>query len=252
MLKKIVLICMTCCVILLVWQGIYFFYGKELFTLPSPLHVVEKLIRHYDRFAWHAYNTFLEMIGGMFFAALIAFPLAWAMYVYPSIRTTSQFLFLLTQCLPMFALAPIMVTCFGWSYMAILIPTTLMLIFPLTTNVYRGVSQVPQEYIDFFRMHGAREWQILLKLRIPYALPHIFSGLRIASAVSGVGAIAGEFAGAQVGLGVYIQECRRNFDIEGIFAGLFCLAALTLSFYGVMAAIEKLCSRGAHDEAKIC
>lgn len=244
MLKKLITICLTVLLLLVLWHYLFLWYGQELFTLPEPIDVFGKLTRHCDRFGWHMWCTLKEMLGGIALAISIAFPLGWAMYYFPIIRTGSQFLFLLTQCLPMFALAPIMVTCFGWSYMAILIPTALMLLFPLTTNIYRGISAVPQDYVEFFRMHEAREWQILTKLRLPYALPHIFSGLRIAAAVAGVGAIAGEFAGAQEGLGVYIQECRRNFDIEGIFAGLACLLLLTFSFYGIMVGLEKLYSRG--------
>ena len=236
-------------VVVAIWIGLLQLYPQQLFSIPTPIDVLNKLLSQLDRFILHASFTLKEMVGGLIFASLISFPLGWFMYQYSFIRTMSQSFFILVQCLPMFALAPIMITCFGWSFVAILIPTTLMIVFPLTMNIYRGIKATPQEYVDFFRVHNATKWQILTKLRLPYALPHIFSGFRIASAIAGVGAIAGEFAGAQGGLGVYIQECRRDFEIEGIFAALFCLVALTLSLYGLIAFLELVFVKGNSENA---
>lgn len=143
----------------------------------------------------------------------------------------------------MFALAPIMVLWFGWGYMAVLIPTALMIFFPFTLNIYQGLRSTPTSLMDFFRINGATRFQTLWKLQIPWALPHIFSGLKISSAIAGIGAVAGEWAGAQKGLGVLMLESRRCFDLEVTFAALFSLTILTIALYSLVLILEKIALR---------
>ena len=126
----------------------------------------------------------------------------------------------------MFALAPLMVFWFGWSYKAIVIPTALMLFFPLTMSIYHGFLSIPRDLLDYFTLHQATPWQLFSKLELPWALPHIIAGLRITVAIAGMGAVAGEWAGGQAGLGLLMLESRRGVDLEMTFAALFCLTFL--------------------------
>ncbi|MFX8653065.1 ABC transporter permease subunit, partial [Acinetobacter baumannii] len=87
----------------------------------------------------------------------------------------------------------------------------------------------------------ATSWQMLVKLRLPWALPHIFSGLRVSTAIAGIGAVAGEWAGAQKGLGVLMVEMRKGADIAGCFAALLCLIVLSLLSYFAVSMLEKIC-----------
>ena len=181
-----------------------------LFILPAPSGIFAVLWEMRGEFLLHTLVTLKEMCGGFLLALVCAFPLAWTMLRHETSRTLLQPLFIIIQCLPMFTLAPIMVIWFGWSYTAIVIPTALMIFFPLTLNIYQGLRSTPQHLLEFFQANQATPWQTFFKLRFPWAVPHIFAGFRISSAIAGVGAVAGEWAGAQRGLGILMLERRSR------------------------------------------
>ncbi len=216
-----------------------------IFILPIPSRVLLCLWECSDRLLIHSIATFKEMGGGFLLALSIAFPLAWSMYLWHSLRMVLQPFFIIIQCIPMFTLAPIMVFWFDWSYMAIVIPTALMIFFPLTMNIYQGLKSTPKNLLDYFKVNNASNWQIFSKLQLPWSVPHITSGLRVAAAIAGIGAVAGEWAGAQQGLGVLMLESRRGTDLELTFAALFCLFFISFSFYASTLLIEKLAFRRA-------
>jgi NitT/TauT family transport system substrate-binding protein len=226
--------------VLSVWEWFSSHHEMLQFVLPSPSTISYSLWEHADRFRFHTFATFKEMMGGVLIAFIVAFPLAWLMAHYGALRGAFQTVFVITQCVPMFALAPLMVLWFGWSYTAILVPTALMIFFPLAMNIYQGICATPKHLLDFFKLHQATPWQVFFKLQLPWGLPHIFAGLRIALAFAGIGAVAGEWAGAQEGLGILMLESRRAADIEMMFGALVCLTVLSLVFYAGAIFLEKL------------
>lgn len=227
--------------LLLMWEMYSQTSPALQFLLPPPSHILASLWERFGVFAHHTRATLREMTWGMILALCLAFPLAWGMALKEGVRLILQPLFVLFQCIPMFTLAPLMVMWLGWSFSAILIPTALMILFPLTLNIYQGIRSTPQELLEYFYSQEASTWHTLTKLCLPYSIPYIFAGLRISAAVAGVGAIAGEWAGAQEGLGILILQARQTFDIEGIFASLLCLSLLSVSFYGGICMAEWVC-----------
>ncbi len=213
--------------------------GHLNFVLPAPSRVLSSLQQQREMFLFHTKITCQEMAGGMLISFCLAFPLAFMMAVWAPVRLILQPLFVIVQCIPMFTLAPLMVLWFDWSYTAIVIPTALMIFFPLTMNLYAGICSTPRSYLDIFSLYQATRLQTFFKLQLPWSLPHIFSGIRISSAIAGIGAIAGEWAGGQNGLGVLMLESRRAADLEITFGALFCLTALSLLFYGGSLLLEK-------------
>lgn len=207
---------------------------------PAPSRVWGRLVENPERFWMHTRATLKEIVGGCALAALFAFPAGWLMARFHSFSRLLQPFLILVQTIPMFVLAPLMIFWFDWSYTAVVVPTALMIFFPLTIATYRGLSLVPEHLTDYFRIQGATEWQRLMKLQLPWAMPHICSGLRVSSAVAATGAIAGEWAGAQEGLGVLMMESRRGVDLETTFAAFICLALLSVTIYGLMASVEQL------------
>jgi len=206
---------------------------------PTFSEVILRLYEQGPRFLFHLRITLLEMSLSMGAAICLGFPIAYLMARFRPFRLTFQPLFILFKCLPMFALAPVMLLLFGFSIVSIVIPTTLMILFPLTINIYRGLMATPESYLNFFKVHGASQGQIFFKLKLRFALPYIFSGLRIGSAIAAMASIAGEWAGAQNGLGIFMHELRYQFDIEGVFATLLCLVFLSLTFYSSFILLEK-------------
>lgn len=226
--------------LLLFWEWAAGTFCHLLFILPAPSAIFKTLWLMQGRFWLHTNETLKEMCGGFLLALVCAFPLAWTMMRFKSSRSFLQPLFIVIQCLPMFALAPIMVVWFGWGYMAIVIPTALMIFFPLTLNIYQGLRSTPEDLLEFFRANQATPWQTFFKLRLPWAIPHIFAGFRISSAIAGVSAVAGEWAGAQKGLGILMLESRRNTDLEITFGALFCLTFISFLLYSLILYVEKI------------
>jgi len=226
--------------LLSIWEFGSLFFVEMRLVLPAPSNIIARIAQQPDRFLFHTEKTFKTMMGGFLLAFILAFPLAWLMSRWLSARLMLQPLFVIIQCVPMFALAPIMVIWFGWTYTAIVIPTAIMIFFPLTMNIYQGLHATPKDLLDYFKCNQATTWQLFCKLQLPWALPQIFSGFRIAAAIAGIGAIAGEWAGAQEGLGVLMLESRRGADLEMTFGALTCLTVLSLSLYGGILLIEKM------------
>jgi NitT/TauT family transport system substrate-binding protein len=237
--KKILLCLAGLVLFLVVWELVVHFFPFLKFVLPAPSAVGKILFELRDRFWIHTRITLFEMCCGFLLALIGSFPLAWVMVHFQATRSFLQPLFIVIQCIPMFTLAPIMVIWFGWSYLAIIIPTALMIFFPLTLNIYQGLRSTPQELLDFFQASQATPLQTFVKLRLPWALSHIFAGFRIASAIAGVCAIAGEWAGAQEGLGILMLESRRNTELEITFGALTCLTAISSLFYLIILICEK-------------
>lgn len=208
--------------------------------LPAPTGIARRLYKGSDRFWLHTAATLQEIMGGFAIAVAVAFPLAWMMVRWHLMRWLLQPFLVIMQALPMFALAPLMILWFDWSFTAIVIPTALMIFFPLTIAIYRGLDSTSAHLIDYFKMHQATEWQVFWKLRLPGAWPQICSGLRVSAAIAGVGAVAGEWAGAQEGLGMLMMESRRSADFETTFAALCCLKLLSVGLYGIIVGISKL------------
>lgn len=196
MTKKILYTFSGFALLLFSWQLSTALFPHLLFVLPPPLTIVTTFIEWKERFLFHSIATIKEILGGFLIATIASFSLAWIMLRFKNTRSFLQPLFIVIQCLPMFALAPLMVIWCGWGYFAIVLPTALMIFFPLTLNIYQGLKATPEPLLDFFRINGATNMQTLFKLQFPWALPHIFSGFRIASAIAGIGAVAGEWAGA--------------------------------------------------------
>lgn len=229
--------------LLIAWETASYYNRHLMFVIPPPSLVFIRLWEKSDRFIFHTLITTKEMLWGFSVAFLIAFPLAWLMDLFKSARAIFQPLFIVIQCVPMFTLAPIMIIWFGWNTMAIIVPTALMIFFPLTISIYQGLRSTPQDLLDYFKVNQATPWQIFSKLKLPWSLPHIFAGFRLSAAIAGIAAVAGEWAGAQEGLGVLMLESRRDTDLETNFGALFCLTFISSFLYFFAVGCEYLSKR---------
>ncbi|AAP98979.1 ABC transporter [Chlamydia pneumoniae TW-183] len=210
------------------------------FFCPPPSSIASSTLQSLPLLLTSAWHTLKAILGGFFLAITLSIVLATIMLSYKSAKDLLQPLFILLQCTPMFALAPLIVLWFGWGIGAVIVPTALTIFFPLTLTIYQGILSTPEELIEQFVLCGATKFQLLIKLRIPHALPHIFSGLKIAIGSAGFAAIAGEWVASQSGLGILMLESRRNYEMELAFAGLATLSILTLSLFQITLLIEKL------------
>jgi ABC-type nitrate/sulfonate/bicarbonate transport system permease component/ABC-type nitrate/sulfonate/bicarbonate transport system substrate-binding protein len=237
--RKITWSILTFIIIFSIWEMVSRSSQNLAFVLPAPSSILHALVYGKVNFMDHSLVTLKEMLGGILISLSIAFPFAWMMYLFGTARYILQPVFLIVQCIPIFTLAPIMVIWFGWSYIAIVVPTALMIFFPLTMTIYEGLKSTPKELIDYFHVNKATPWQVFTKLQLPWAFPQLCAGLRISAAIAGIGAVAGEWAGGQKGLGLLMLESRRSADLETCFAALFCLTLMSLGLFALTVACEK-------------
>ena len=223
------LLILVCC--FFVWEYASASSGNLWLVLPQPTKIFATFFTRFDRILFHAFATFQEMIAALFLAMIASIPLVAAMSRLRLLGGAVQIFFILFQSIPAFCLSPLLVMWFGWGVTTIVLPTALMMLFPITLSIYRGLYAAPEALTEYFRFHQATKSQLFFKLQLPYALPYFFSGLRIALAMSGIGAIAGEWAGAERGLGVLMIESRQSMDFEMTFAALFALILMTVTLY---------------------
>jgi len=145
----------------------------------------------------------------------------------------------LSQALPVFALAPVLTLWLGYGLGPKVIMALLIIYFPVTSAFFDGLMQTPRGMLDLGRVMQGRRWQIMRHIRIPAAIPGLASGLRLAAVYAPIGAIIGEWVGASQGLGYLMLLANGRAKIDLMFAALLVLAVMTLLLH---LGVDRLCS----------
>jgi ABC-type nitrate/sulfonate/bicarbonate transport system permease component len=172
------------------------------------------------------------LVAGVIFAAVIDFS--------PWLRRAIYPLLVVSQTIPIITLAPLLVLWFGFGVLSKAIVITLVCFFPITVALADGLRGADPELIKLYRTFGADRWRIFRSVKLPGALPSLFSGVRIAVAYSVIGAIFGEYVGAEAGLGFYMLQKQHGFAIAAVLAAVVVTALLSLALFGLVALVERL------------
>ncbi len=234
---------------LLAWELFTRFSGLPAFILPSPGQVWERFLRTFDgcslsalqncRLLYHSATTLLEVVLGLLSGTSLAVALG---YLIAKSRLFERILspFLVaSQAVPIVAIAPLLVIWFGPGLFSKILICGLIVFFPVLVNTVVGIRAVPRSLHELMRSLRASRWQMLVLLEIPSALPVFLGGLRIGATLSVIGAVVGEFVGADRGLGFLINVGRGQYDTALVFVAIFTLVALALGLYGLVILIEK-------------
>jgi NitT/TauT family transport system permease protein len=149
------------------------------------------------------------------------------------------------QIVPIVAIAPLLVIWFGYGPRAVVAAAFIVSIFPVIANTLTGMLSVDPALRDLFRLHGAGRGTTLRKLLLPWALPFMLTGLRIASGLAVIGAIVGEFVGGG-GLGVVVLEAMRQQRTDLVFAAVGCASLLGLALFGAVSTLSYFALRRWH------
>jgi NitT/TauT family transport system permease protein len=229
-------------VFVLVWQAVVVISGFPPFILPPPGHVVARLVT-----AWaagiiqpHLWATLVEVALGFAFGAgsavIVGYALARSALVE---RLVSPYL-VAAQATPILALAPLIALWFGPGLVGKVLICSLIVFFPVAIATMVGIRAVDARLLELGRSLRATRRQILTTLEIPAALPSILGGMRVGVTLAVVGAIVGEWAGADRGLGVLINLARGSlFDIPLMFATLLTIALVGIALYLVVVLVER-------------
>ncbi len=226
---------------LLIWHYGVIWSGIQEFILPSPAQVFEALqIQFQDAlFYEHLWVTSQEAITGFFLAAVGAISLGTAVSQIKVFERMIMPYVAAIQTIPKIALAPLFVIWFGYGMASKVVMSAVICFFPILINVIEGLNSADSERIRMLTVFGASKAQIFKKVKLPSALPFIFAGLDIGIVFAILGAVVGEFLGAQRGLGILILQTQYNFDIAGMFAVLIVLSMMGFTGHMIVLALKK-------------
>jgi NitT/TauT family transport system permease protein len=229
-------------VFVLLWQAVVLVSGFPSFVLPGPYTVLERFVLAWtDGTMWpHVLQTLVEILLGFAIGASVAL-LVGVLLARSRLaeRLLSPYL-VAAQATPVLALAPLIVLWFGNGLTSKLVITTLIVFFPVAVATMVGLRAVDPRLLEMARSFRATAWQTITRVEVPAALPAILGGMRVGVTLAVIGAIVGEWAGGEKGLGVLINIARASlFDTPLMFAALATLALIGVSLYLVMVLIER-------------
>ncbi|MFZ0218662.1 MAG: ABC transporter permease [Candidatus Aquirickettsiella sp.] len=214
---------------IIIWGCLVRILQLPNYILPTPLEVLQSLIHHAALITSQTLPTLLEILLGLSFGIILGVGIAVSMCLFRILHNFLLPVLLVSQTLPVFAIAPLLVLWFGYGVTAKIITTTFMLFFPITNNFLDGLKQTPQNYLNSAEIMNSSRWQMLYQIRIPAALPNLASGIRLATAMAPLGAIIGEWVGSNQGLGFLLLNANAQMQIDLMFAVL-----ATLFFLGIL------------------
>jgi ABC-type nitrate/sulfonate/bicarbonate transport system permease component len=209
-------------------------------VLPTPGAVARALVSQWPLLLYHARVTLGETLLGFACALVTGLALAAVIDLSPWLRRATYPLLVASQTVPIITLAPLLVFWFGFGLTANAIVVTLVCFFPIVVAAADGMRATDPELIRLYRTFGAGPLRIFFSVRVPGALPTVFSGIRIAVTYSVIGAIFGEYVGASAGLGFYIEQQQHAFGTNRVIAGILVTALLSLALFALTSLAERL------------
>ncbi len=216
---------------LVAWQALVSLTGVESFILPGPLAVAKALVARWSQLAEHGGVTILEILLGLAFGSLLGASSALLIAAFRPARDWLLPILVVSQAIPVFALAPLLVLWLGYGLASKVAMATLIIYFPVTAAFYDGLKRTDPGWLDLARTMGGSRLAVLRVIRIPAALPALASGLRVATAVAPIGAVVGEWVGSSAGLGYMMLHANARLQIDVMFAALFVLAVFAVLLY---------------------
>lgn len=227
--------------LLFIWAVVVILTGAPPYILPGPVEVAITLIAEAERLGRHALVTMLEIVLGLALGTLLGAASALVMAYFRPARRWMMPVLVISQALPVFALAPILVLWLGYGLGSKVAMATLIIFFPVTAAFFDGLRRTEPGWLDLARVMGGSRAALLFRIRVPAALPALASGLKVATAVAPIGAVVGEWVGSSVGLGYLMLHANARMQIDLMFAALFVLGAIAVTlYYLVDAGMKKL------------
>ncbi len=233
-------------VILAAWEFAVPWLSVPNYVLPTPSAIGMALWNGLDAalldrggYWLHTGVTVAEVLLGFFIGSSVGLVLGTIISQFRILEATLRIYLVAIQSLPKVALAPIIVLWFGFGLTSKVVIICLLTFFPLLVTSMAGFKAVDAERLELMRALGANPWQVFWKVRFPSALPYIFAGLDMAAVFAVVGAVVGEFVGAQRGLGVLILSMNAQMDTAGTFSVFIILSAVGVLMHWTLRRIER-------------
>ena len=222
------------------WALVAYLGNYPAFILPDPFSVFAKLLEvTLDGTLWHhAQATLIQIIGGLLLGVSVATVLGYVLAKSPFLERLAGPYIVASQSVPAVAIAPLLVIWFGSGKMSKVLICALVVFFPILINTIIGIRSVDPGLRTMMRSLRANRWQMFARLEVPAAMPVILGGLKIGVTLSVIGAVVGEFVGADRGLGYLINLSKGLFNTPLMFAALIALAGISLVLYLIVTGLE--------------
>jgi ABC-type nitrate/sulfonate/bicarbonate transport system permease component len=222
------------------WEVVVHINETPRWMLPPPSAILESFRTDWRLLLEHARVTLLEVVLGFGLALLAGIVTGVAIDSSIVMRRAIYPLIIASQTIPMVALAPLMLIWFGYDLIPKILITSLIGFFPIAVNTVDGLRSGDREMLGLLRSMGATGWQRFRIVRVPAALPLIFSGARIAITFCVIGAVFAELVGASAGLGYLMERSAAQFQTSRVFACIVILALMGIGLFSLIAFIERL------------
>ncbi len=222
------------------WQIAIWAFSVPAYLLPPPAGVARRLYEDFGFLTYHSWITTLETLGGFFLSIVIGIPLGIILVWSRTLERAIMPLLVVSQAFPKVAIAPLIIIWFGLGLFPKILIAFSVAFFPIVVSTIAGMRSVDADLNDLARSMQASSLKTFLKIRLPFAMPQIFSGLKVAIAFATVGAVVGEWVGAESGLGYLLLSANANLDTTLLFAVLVALMVIGLILYYAVEVAERL------------
>lgn len=230
----------TLMAVIAIWEVSARMLSLPAYLLPAPSRILIELSNVSSHLLPNIMATLTTVLLGFVASIVVAIPLAIAISASPWVARAIYPLLLITQSTPIIAIAPILVVMAGTGQLSRTLVTFLIAFFPLLVSTVTGLLATPKESVDLARALRMNFWQELRFIRMPTAIPFIFSGLRVAISLSVIGAVVAEFVTANAGLGYLITQSTAFFNVPLAFGAVILLAIMGITLFGCVVLAERL------------
>ncbi len=226
--------------LLLIWEAAVRLAQVPVYLLPPPSAVVMRLVDDFQSIMSHTMTTGWEVLLGFGLAIVISIPMAAILAQFQLAERILHPVLVVSQTIPKVAIAPLLVVWFGFGLAPKVIIAFTMCFFPIVVDTLTGFKSAPAQLRWLALSTGATRWQTFIHFQVPAALPHIFSGIKVASTLAIVGAVVGEFVAADRGLGYQLIVANGALDVTLSFTVLVVLSVMGVLLYGLVDFVERL------------
>ena len=225
--------------ILIAWQYILPLVGVPAYIVPTPTAIFGVFQRNFALLIDNLRPTLIEALAGFVIGNLAAVLLA-VVFVHSRVLQAAYFpIVLFFNTIPILALSPIIILIFGLGMTPKIVIAAVICFFPTLVNMIRGLDSASDNEHELFRVLSATRSEIFWSLRLPRALPMLFSSLRIASATAVIGAIVGEWIGSDKGLGALIIQATFNYQSDRLYAAIVLSSSLSIALFCLVVLVER-------------
>ena len=222
------------------WQFVASLPGVDRLILSSPAETARALSDDRSLLLDNAWVTLVEVLLGLGIAIAVGAAAAIGMHLVRPLRDAVYPLLVASQAIPIVVIAPLLVLAFDYGIGPKVTIVALLCFFPITVNLLDGLRSTEADLLKLMRSLGASRAQTLRKVELPACLPYLFSGLRVAATVSVIGAVFGEAAGAEEGLGRLVQLSVQQLETARTYAGVVLLTAIAVGLFALVTLIERV------------